>query len=90
MRELSGPELARLGGGAEAAARPLLLDVREPWECALASIRIDGLDALEIPMASVPAQLGELDPSRPVVFVPEELAQRLREARRRKKSGERR
>jgi rhodanese-related sulfurtransferase len=42
-----------------------LLDVREPWELAVA--RIDG--ALHIPMAEIPGRLAELDPAKPVVVL---------------------
>jgi rhodanese-related sulfurtransferase len=45
--------------------KPLLLDVREPWEWETA--RIEG--AQHIPMRDVPARLGELDPGREVVAI---------------------
>ncbi len=67
MMQLSGRELlAEHAGG---AARPLLLDVREPWEVALAAIRIDGCNTLHIPMNSIPARLGEIDAAQPVVCI---------------------
>ena len=44
----------------------MLLDVREPWEVAHASVRPDGFALLACPMASVPAQLSQLDPKRAV------------------------
>ena len=80
MRELSGPELlAQFANGddradaADAAdasdAAPLLLDVREPWEFALAAIRVEGWHTLHIPMDEIPARLAELDPRRPVVCI---------------------
>ena len=76
MQQLSGPELlakfARGAADADAdagAATPLLLDVREPWECALAAIHVEGWRTLHIPMNDVPARLGELDPRRPVVCI---------------------
>ncbi len=47
----------------------LLLDVREPWEFELAAIRVPGATTLHIPMRQVPARLGELDPSRPVLCI---------------------
>ena len=47
----------------------LLLDVREPWEVALASIHIDGAESLLVPMNELPARLAELDPSRPIVCI---------------------
>ena len=44
---------------------PVVLDVREPWELALAS-----LDAtLNIPMGQVPDRLEELDPSQATVVM---------------------
>ena len=52
------------------ASQPsLLLDVREPWEVALASIRIDGAASLQIPMNQLPARLAELDPARPSICI---------------------
>jgi rhodanese-related sulfurtransferase len=52
-----------------AAGRPLVLDVREPWELQVASVRADGFDLFTIPMNSVPARLAELDPQRPVAVL---------------------
>ena len=74
MRQLSGPELlpkfARGAADADAAdAAPLLLDVREPWEFALAAIHVEGWTTLPIPMNEVPARLAELDRHRPVVCI---------------------
>ena len=43
-----------------AAARTVLLDVREPWEVAVAALRVPGSIALDIPMNAIPARLGEL------------------------------
>jgi rhodanese-related sulfurtransferase len=63
MRELSPVEVLEL------RQTPLLLDVREGWEVALAAIRIDGADALHIPMHEVPARLAEIDPARPVLCI---------------------
>ena len=55
---------------AHCAARPsLLLDVREAWEVALAVIRIDGAQWLEIPMNQLPARLSALDPTQPIVCI---------------------
>lgn len=53
--------LQELGSGA------VLLDVREPWEMALAAIRIDGARLLSIPMGQISQRLDELDPAQPVV-----------------------
>jgi rhodanese-related sulfurtransferase len=45
--------------------RPVLLDVREPWEWHTA--RIEG--AQHIPMREVPARVGEIDRDREVVAI---------------------
>ncbi|MEO6626601.1 MAG: rhodanese-like domain-containing protein [Burkholderiaceae bacterium] len=49
-----------------ATQAPLVLDVREPHELALASIGAGDYDFAAIPMNSVPQRLAELDPQRPV------------------------
>ena len=55
---------------AHCAARPsLLLDVREAWEAALAVIRIDGAQWLDIPMNQLPARLSALDRTRSIVCI---------------------
>ena len=45
---------------------PLLLDVREPQEWALASVAPEGCEVRHLPMHHIPPQLAELDPDRPV------------------------
>lgn len=67
MQQLSGRELLVLHAGG--ATPLLLLDVREPWEFALAAIRIDGCATLHLPMNSVPARLKEIDAAQPVVCI---------------------
>jgi rhodanese-related sulfurtransferase len=69
MQQLTATELARWiaeardsAGGREA---PLLLDVREPWE--VQTCAIEG--AVHMPMGSIPARAGELDPDRDIVCV---------------------
>ncbi len=54
-----------------AAATPgaVLLDVREPWELALARLELPELPLRHMPMREVPSRLGELDPSQPVVCI---------------------
>jgi len=72
MKQISGQDLLGMTNSASAAASapmPLLLDVREPWEFALAAIRIDGLETRLMPMNSVPERCGELDPAQPVVCI---------------------
>lgn len=50
-----------------AEAPPLLLDVRQPWEAALASIRLEGVETRLIPMGELVQRLDELNPTQPVV-----------------------
>ena len=52
------------------AAHPtLLLDVREPWEVALAAIRLAGTASLDIPMNQLPARLNALNPQQSIVCI---------------------
>ncbi|MEY3886839.1 MAG: putative adenylyltransferase/sulfurtransferase MoeZ [Pseudomonadota bacterium] len=51
---------------ASAHGQPLILDVRETWECQLASIAPEGCEVMIMPMQTVPARLPELDKSRPI------------------------
>jgi hypothetical protein len=65
----------RLAAG---SPEPLLLDVREPWETALASIcPHDGTTAIDIPMMQIPLRLAD---DRPVaarrLHLPSRRAQR--------------
>ena len=55
--------IASFGDG----VRPVVLDVREPWEVATAALEVDGADTVCIPMNEVPRRFGELDASRPVL-----------------------
>ena len=48
---------------------PLLLDVREPAEWQVASVRADGAELLQLPMHAIPPRLHELDPDRPVAVL---------------------
>ena len=72
MKQITGHDLIGMAPSATQAAGatlPLLLDVREPWEFALAAIRIEGLETRLMPMNSVPAELARLDPAQPVVCI---------------------
>lgn len=67
MNKLAAGQLA-----AFAAAHPgtVLLDVREPWEVALAAIRLPGTTALDIPMNHVPQRLADVAAAgQPVVCI---------------------
>jgi rhodanese-related sulfurtransferase len=48
------------------SGRPLVLDVREPWELQQASVQPDGFELLAIPMNQIPARLAELPADRPI------------------------
>jgi|SRR5271166_665645 len=65
MAELSEIEPIELKQRLNDGDRPLILDVREPWETATASI--DG--TLNIPMADIPSRLAELDPDRETIVM---------------------
>ena len=70
MKELAGPELVDLLAHTRSTGTPLLLlDVREPGEVELASIRLEGATTVAIPMGSVPQAVDALDRSQPVVCI---------------------
>jgi len=64
MQHLSAPELAQWLAD-PAREKPLLLDVREPWE--FQTCQIAG--STEMPMRTVPGRLAELPQDAPVVCV---------------------
>ncbi|HYL90429.1 MAG TPA: rhodanese-like domain-containing protein [Burkholderiales bacterium] len=64
MKQISAPELAAWLADAE-RDKPLLLDVREPWEFEKA--RIEG--ARLVPMREIPSRHQELDPGKDVVAI---------------------
>ncbi len=64
IQSLTAPALAAWLAD-EARPRPLLLDVREPWEFALGAL--DG--ATPMPMNDVPRRMDELDLDRPIVCI---------------------
>ena len=64
MKQITAAELAGWLGET-ARARPVLLDVREPWEfqtCAIPGSR-------HVPMREIPARAGELDPQAQIVVI---------------------
>lgn len=64
MKTLSAPELAHWLADGE-RAKPLLLDVREPWENQLC--RIEGSEFA--PMQTIPQRLNELESERDIVCI---------------------
>ncbi len=48
------------------SARPVLLDVREPWEVQTAHVEPGEFDVVAIPMNEIPARTAELPQDRPI------------------------
>jgi len=63
VEEITVRDLAALL--AEPSTAPRVLDVREPWELALASVEM----TVNIPMGQVPDRLAELDPAQTMVVM---------------------
>ena len=64
MKQITPTELAAWLGD-KGRAKPVLLDVREPWEFQTCSIA----GSLPLPMGDVPARKDELDPEAEVVVI---------------------
>jgi len=64
MKQITAPELAAWLAD-EGREKPLLLDVREPWEFERA--RIAGAELL--PMREIAGRLDEINPARPIVAI---------------------
>jgi rhodanese-related sulfurtransferase len=64
MQTMTAPELA-VWLADESRPKPLLLDVREPWE--FQTCHIDG--AVPMPMNTVPARMQELDEDAAIVCI---------------------
>ena len=73
-------QLSAWFASAPEGSRPLVLDVREPWELQTASVRADGFELVAIPMGELPARLAELDPTRPIACLCHHGARSLRVA----------
>ena len=66
MTELTPAQVARL---LQADPRAVLLDVREPWEVALARVALPPAQSLAIPLGALPARAGEIPRTQPVVCI---------------------
>jgi len=64
MKQITPPELAAWLAD-EGREKPLLLDVREPWEFEKA--RIAGAEL--VPMREIAGRLDEINPARPIVAI---------------------
>ncbi|THU02738.1 sulfurtransferase [Lampropedia puyangensis] len=50
--------------------KPLIIDVREPWEWAIASIEpLASCELKQLPMGEIPSALNHLDPDRPTALL---------------------
>ncbi len=64
MQTMTAPELAAWLADPD-RPKPVLLDVREPWEFETCRIQ----DSVPIPMNSIPARMQELDDEAPIVCI---------------------
>jgi len=66
ITQIRPKDLADWIASARAHGEPIVLDVREPHELQMASVKADGFNLLAIPMGVIPPRLAELDPAQPV------------------------
>ena len=67
MQHVRVADVPALIASFDAGARPVLLDVREPWEVATAALSVPGATTVCLPMNEVPQRLVELDRDQPVL-----------------------
>ncbi len=66
MQQIQAKEVAQWAQ-AQAAAKPMVLDVREAWEVQQASIQApQDAELVHISMGTVPLRIAELDKNRPI------------------------
>ena len=66
LEQVRPRDLTQWFANATAKGAPVVLDVREPHELQLASIKPQGFALLSIPMGVVPLRLTELDQQQPI------------------------
>ena len=66
VSQIRPSELSTWLASARAHGEPVVLDVREPSELRVASIKADGFELLTIPMSVIPPRLNELNPGQPI------------------------
>jgi rhodanese-related sulfurtransferase len=66
ITQIRPKDLADWIASARVHGEPIVLDVREPHELQMASVKADGFNLLAIPMGVIPPRLAELDPAQPV------------------------
>lgn len=69
MQQLHVQDLSPFVDAQPAVEPALLLDVREPWEIALAPLHLPRAQSLHIPLHQLPSRLDEVRPSQPVVCI---------------------
>lgn len=62
-------QLAAWLDAARTHGEPVVLDVREPSELRVASVKADGFQLLTIPMGVIPPRLNELNPAQPIAIL---------------------
>ncbi len=66
IAQISPAQLSAWQASLAPEAKPVLLDVREPWEVQTASVKPAGFEWLAMPMREIPGRLAELNPDQPV------------------------
>lgn len=66
ITQIRPSQLAAWLEAVRAHGAPVVLDVREPSELQVASVKADGFELLAIPMGVIPPRLQELDPEQPI------------------------
>jgi rhodanese-related sulfurtransferase len=66
MQQVSPSQFKEWIAQSSAQGQPLVLDVRETWECQLASIAPEGCEVQIMPMQTIPARIDELDKNRAI------------------------
>lgn len=66
IAQIRPSQLAAWLESVRAHGEPVVLDVREPSELQVASVKADGFKLLTIPMGVIPPRLAELDPEQPI------------------------
>jgi rhodanese-related sulfurtransferase len=66
IAQIRPAELAQWLEQARVHGEPVVLDVREPHELQIASVKADGFTLQTIPMGVIPVRLAELDPTQPI------------------------
>ena len=69
IEQIRPREIAAWLKSVSSTVTPVVLDVREPRELAVASVKPDGFKLLTIPMHTVPLRLSELDANQPIAVL---------------------